>query len=547
VPPANVDEEERAVTTHEDLTGSDAGRLGRREFLIAGAGAGISAAGLLNHGAIARARAFGRATGGQFAYGVAAGFPGTTGVTLWTRVAELGRSARVGCEVALDPHFRRVVASPTAHALAGRDFTVHQPVRGLKPATEYYYRFFTRDAHSRVGRFRTLPPTDSAQPLKIGFYSCSSYEAGYFTALGGLAAEPDLDFVLCLGDYIYEHHDYDGPAARRDHTGVNHDGDVQTLAEYRQKYRLYQSDPHLQDMHAAYPFISIWDDHEVENNYAGTHPDSADTNPHLADGSTPRRVPFLQRRRNGYQAFFEAMPRMPFPGGANRIYGSIRLGSLAELYLTDSRQYRSPQPCDDVELVACPADLVPGGTMLGAAQKAWLKAAVPAGRAKWNLLTSETMMMALDSSPGNHVNQDQWDGYSAEREEILSSFLAAGVENLVVLSGDLHTFIAGNLTTTGESTGTPVGVELLGGSATSFGLPEETGIPAAKLEALLPSADPHIVFGDFVHHGYCVVTVTADQVTGQFKTADITRPRAGATTLATFQVQSGTPQLTRVS
>jgi alkaline phosphatase D len=175
-----------------------------------------------------------------------------------------------------------------------------------------------------------------------------------------------------------------------------------------------------------------------------------------------------------------------------------------------------------------------------------VKRAVPAGKARWNLFTSETMMMALDSTPGQHVNQDQWDGYSAEREEILTAFLAAGVQNFVVLSGDLHTFIAGNLTTTGEATGTPVGVELLGGSATSFGLPEETGISAASLEALLPSADPHIVFGDFVHHGYCVIDVTHAEVTGRFRTTDITRPKAAPTTLATFTVESGSPQLHQV-
>ncbi len=529
----------------EELEGQGR-RLGRREFLIAGAGAGISAAGVLNYGALARARTVPHATEGSFAYGVASGFPSTKGITLWTRVAGLQRSAKIAYEVATDSQFKHVVASSHATAEGGRDFTVHQPVSGLKPASEYYYRFSTKKADSRVGRFRTLPPADSMTPLRIGYYSCSSYEAGYYTGLAGLAAEQDLDFVLCLGDYIYEHHDYDGPAARVDHTGVNHDGDVQLLSEYRQKYRLYQSDPHLQDMHAAYPFISIWDDHEVENNYAGDEPDSADTNPNLEDGDTPRRVPFPVRRQNGYQAFFEAMPRIQTKGDPQRIYGSIRLGQMAELYLTDSRQYRSEQPCNDAELTACPADQLPGGTMLGATQKAWVKRVVPASKARWNLFTSETMMMALDSSPGNSVNQDQWDGYAAERHEILTSFLDANVQNLVVLSGDLHTFVAGNLTTTGDSTGTPIGVEMLGGSATSFGLVQETGISAATLDQLRRTADPHIIFADFVHHGYCVLDVTDKQVTGRFRTADITQPSAKPTTLATFTVESGSPQLHQV-
>jgi alkaline phosphatase D len=538
---------EGIVPPVSDLSdGTQGQRFGRREFLTASAASGLAVIAPINFGAIARAKSRPLAAGGRFAYGVASGFPSTTQITLWTRVAGLERSARVAYEVATDSQFGHVVAHGESVADAGKDFTVHAPVAGLKPAHEYHYRFATRNGHSRVGRFRTLPPADSRQTLRIGFYSCSSYEAGYYTALAGLANEPDLDLVLCLGDYIYEHHDYTGPPARQDRTGTNHDGDVQSLAEYRQKYRLYQSDPHLQDMHAAYPFVSLWDDHEVEDNYAGSSPDSKQPNPQLENSGYPRRVPFAQRRRNAYRAFFEAMPRLPHRGDPDRIYGSVRLGQMAELYLTDERQYRDPQPCMDVQLTPCPADLLPGRTFLGSRQKAWLKNAVPAGRARWNLLTSETMMMALDSKPGVHVNQDQWDGYSAEREEILTHFHDARVKNLVVLSGDLHTFLAGNLTTTGEATGTPVGTELLGGSATSFGLPEETGIPAAALDALRRAEDPHIVFADFERHGYCVVTVRENELRGQFKTADITRPTGPATVLATFAVSSGTPKLHQV-
>lgn len=521
-------------------------RLGRREFLMAGAAAGLAVAGPVNLAAIARARSTPTATGGRFAYGVASGFPSTNSITLWTRVAELERSAKVGLEVATDSGFRHVVFRRSPVARADRDFTVHQPVGGLLPATEYHYRFHTKHAHSRVGRFRTLPPADSNQKLRIGFYSCSSYEAGYYTALGALAREPDLDLVLCLGDYIYEHHYYDGPAARRDDTGRNHDGDVQSLAEYRQKYRFYQSDHNLQNMHAAYPFMSLWDDHEVEDNYAGDEPDSKQTDPHLENSGYPRRVPFPQRRRNAYRAFFEAMPRLQHRGDPDRIYGSVRLGRMAELFLTDERQYRDPQPCMDAQLVSCPADLLPGRTFLGARQKAWLKRAVPAARARWNLLTSETMMMALDSAPGQHVNQDQWDGYSAERAEILGHFHAEKVKNLVVLSGDLHTFVAGNLTTTGEAAGTPVGTELLGGSATSLGLPEETDLPAATLDALRKAADPHIVFADFERHGYCVITVTRDELRGEFKTTDTMRPHSRVSVLAKFTVESGVPKLHQV-
>ena len=523
------------------------GRLRRREFVIAGAGAGLTLAGAgpLNYVALAKQRRVPLAKGGKFAHGVASGFPAPNGITLWTRVSELTSSSRLTLEVAKDKHFRHVVKRQEVIADAGKDYTVHTHVSKLKPAHEYYYRFHTKNKNSRVGRFRTLPPTDSNQPIRIGFYSCQSYEAGYYTALAGLAKEKDLDLVLCLGDYIYEHHYYDGPAARADRTGANKDGDVQTLAEYRQKYRFYQSDKHLQDLHAAYPFVVMWDDHEVEDNYAGNQPDSASTDPsHLENNNKyPRRVPFGERRQNGYTAFQEAMPRI----GSTRQYGSIRLGKMAELFLTDERQYRDPQPCNDVQVQPCPDDLSAGRTFLGSTQKAWLKSALPASKAKWSLLASETMMMALDSTPGVHANQDQWDGYSAEREEILTDFLNKSVDNLVVLSGDIHTFIAGDLYTNGETSGKRIGTELVGGSATSFGLPEELKIPAATLESLRQASDPHTIFANFEKRGYGVMTADKDKLVGEFKAvSDPMVPNGTVSSLAKFQVNSGTPQLHQI-
>jgi alkaline phosphatase D len=529
-------------------------RFGRREFLVAGAGAGfaLASAGSLNYGAIARAARTPVARGGSFKWGVASGMPSANDAVLWTRLGGISRSSKLKVEVATDKHFSKVVTSKDVVASKDGDFTVHTHVGGLKPYSEYFYRFETKDKHSRVGKFRTLPAADSNQKLKIGFYSCSSYEAGYFNAQGGLANE-DVDLVLCLGDYIYEHHYYDGP--RKDKTGKNKDGDVQSLNEFRQKYRFYQEDPALQDMHASHSFFSIWDDHEVEDNYAGHGPDSAqdpsdtdtERNTHRSDSDYPRRVPFRKRQMNGYRAFFEAMPRKRDPKHKNRIYGSVRIGKLAELYLTDERQYRDPQPCNDVQVSGCPADDDPGRTYLGKGQKRWLKKAVPASKAKWNLLASETMMMALATAPGVHANHDQWDGYGAERKEILESFLAKNVKNLVVLSGDIHTFIAGDLYTNGETTGEKVGVELVGGSATSLGLSEETGIPVSTLETIRQAADPHTIYADFEHRGYCVVDVSKDELTGTFKQVDALHKNKKPKTLAKFAVESGDPTLNQVS
>ncbi|MDX6582723.1 MAG: alkaline phosphatase [Solirubrobacterales bacterium] len=523
--------------------------LRRRELLVGGAGAGIALAAPLNYAAMARGLRVPVATGGKFAHGVSAGFPSSKGITLWTRVSELSKSSKLTLEVATDKHFKHVVDTQDVVAESNRDYTVHAQVKGLKPREEYFYRFATKHKSSRVGTFRTLPPSDSKEKLRIGYYSCQDYEAGYYNAQAGLAKEKDLDLVICLGDYIYEHMYYPGPSDRVDTLGANGDGDVQSLAEYRSKYRMYQSDKNLQALHAAYPFVSIWDDHEVEDNYAGDQADSASTDPANFENnnSYPRRVPFGDRRKNGYKAFFEAMPRIQGTGGQkNVIYGSVKIGGLAELFLTDQRQYRDQQPCADALLDPCPDEGTPGRTMLGADQKAWFKKAVAKSKATWKLWASEVMVMSLDITPGQGVNQDQWDGYAAERTEILESFVAAGVQNLAVLTGDIHTFFAGNVSTTGRNGGTPVGVELVGGSATSLGIPEALGVPSSTLKALAGN-DPHIKFFDFDHRGYTVVELSKKEMKADFKIVDALTPGAKPATVATFQVASGVPQLNQTS
>ena len=201
-------------------------------------------------------------------------------------------------EIARDPSFRKVIPRTTKTVRARKDHCLETRMAGsfLKPGEEYWYRFETRTGSSPVGRFQTTPAADSREPVKIVFFSCQDWQAGYFAAHKAIAAE-DADLVVCLGDYIYERNFYDGP--RKDTLGANRDGEVQTLAEYRSKYRQYKSDPNLRAMHAAHSFVAIWDDHEVEDNYAGSNP---------GEETQQVRVPFLNRKANGYRAFYEYMP-----------------------------------------------------------------------------------------------------------------------------------------------------------------------------------------------------------------------------------------------
>ena len=485
------------------------------------------------------------ATDGAFSLGVSSGFPTPTGAVLWTRLDGLQSSARLTLEVARDAAFRNVVKRSTVTADAARDFTVNAPVSGLQAGEEYHYRFYTKHVSSPVGRLRTLRPADSRQPLRVAVFSCQSYEAGYYTAHHGLAAEDDIDLVLCLGDYIYEHHYYDGPAARADRTGANADGDVQTLDEYRQKYRLYRSDPDLQEMHAAWPMIPIWDDHEVEDNYAGSGPDSASTDPANKenDNSYPRRVPFSVRQRAGYQAFSEYMAWAGASPLDTKIWQRIPLGANASLFLTDERRYRTPQPCKDQLAAPCPDASSASATMLGTTQKAWLKDALVSEKATWKLWANELMLMALDSAPTVPLNMDQWDGYAAERAEILGHCAAHGVQNLAVLTGDIHTFFAGNVTTTGRSGGTPIATEFVGGSITSQGL--ESYGPAVG-PALL-ATNPHLEFIDTTHRGYMVLTAAPDHLDVAFRAPGLVSvPASQVGTIARFRVAAGVPQVQQV-
>jgi len=519
-------------------------RLGRRQFLIAGLATGAAATALPNYAAIARKRRIPIAKSGTFPLGVASGFPYPKGTILWTKLGGHGHTARLKLQVAKDRHFKNVVLEKTVTARKERDLTARTRVRGLQPAHEYFYRFHTKDKGSPVGRFRTAPPHDSSAPLRIAFLSCQSFEAGFYNAHAAIAKE-DVDLVLHLGDYIYESHYYDG--FRKDTSGFNHDGNVEFLPEYRQKYNLYKSDPDLQAMHAAHNFVSVWDDHEVEDNYADGLASSHDQ-PGLTNNGLPRRISIQERRTNAYRAYFNYMPRLRFDGDRDRIYEHVRIGKLVDLILTDERQYRDQQPCDDGQLVDCPDQQNPNRTMLGAKQKAWFKQTLAGSPQTWKLWANEVMLMGFQSGPQNGANNDQWDGYAAERKELLEFVLANGVTNLVPLTGDIHNFFTGTATTDGSDTGTPVCGEFVGGSTNSHGLPEETGLASSTIKALVNALDHHISYLDLDNRGYSVLEVTPTQVACEFKKVQIqSRDGGQASSMAKFVLPSGSTAPQQVS
>jgi alkaline phosphatase D len=488
----------------------------RRSFLRAGAAAGLSAFPLTAVAARAAANPLLRGT--AFDQGVMAGVPAADGITLWTH-AGAGNRGRLRWEVALDDAFRRVVAHGATTTGEGGDARAR--VDGLPAGEQLFYRWASADTDSPVGRFRTARPADSRTPVRIGFFSCQLFTQGFYTAHAALAQE-DLDLVVCLGDYMYE---TAGSGVRQDPI------ETEELGEYRAKYALYRTDPDLRAMHAAHAFVATWDDHEVDNNYAGDAPGT--------DGSP--RIPFEDRRANAYRAWFEAMPVLRFPEDPDRIFRSVPLGGAAELLLLDTRQHRDDQACDDRPAVPCGEADEPGRTLLGGAQKRWLKERLRGSGATWKVLGSSVQMAGWQVAPTLPLNPDGWDGYAAERRELLELCLAEGIEDVTVITGDVHNFCAADVHTGGDVRTPAAATEFIGGSVTSVF--NDDGFLGDVFEA----TNPHFRFQDFDRRGYGVIELGPDGLRCDFRSPLTTQERTSPVeTLASFVVERGTPRVEQV-
>ncbi len=504
--------------------------MDRRRFLIAlGAGAG-AAAGLTGcsdddasdagPGTTAGSTATTTTTtipippfeGDPFTLGLASGDPDDTSVILWTRLApkplEGGgmpdAPAPVRWEVALDEAFQDVVSSGVAVAEPRWGHSVHVTADGLEPATWYWYRFAIGDHQTPAARTRTTPaPGADVERLRFGFASCQHYESGWYNAHRDIAATEDLDLLLFLGDYIYEGNAR--PVTPGDTVRSHNSPEITDLADYRNRYALYRGDADLRDAHARCPWVVIWDDHEVENNHAGDHSEDTSVDPAV----------FHERRAAAYQAWYEHMPvRLDPPKGADlRIYRSLQWGSLASIFMTDERQYRSDQPCDDEVLdlgPACGEQDSPDLTLLGAEQLQWLLDGLDSSTATWRIWGNEVVMTPITVGQ-SILNYDQWDGYPVERAKILDHIDAEGMTNVVVVTGDIHLAGVGDLTVGTGDARKVVASELVGTSISSEGL-----LPPGT-EELVTSTVPAIKYVNSSQRGWTLCDVTADRWTAEFR------------------------------
>ena len=480
-----------------------------------------------------------------FMLGVASGDPTSDGVVLWTRLAPDPlnggglpmQAIEVSWELAADDRFRTIVQTGTTYARPELAHAVHVEVIGLEPARSYWYRFRAGREISAVGRTRTAPAAD-AMPDRLAFANvgCNRYEDGYFTAYRHLAKE-ELDFVFHSGDYIYEYRNRRGATPPvREITG----GETYTVVDYRNRYALYRLDADLQAAHAAHPFVVSFDDHEVDNNWAG------DVSEEDGGPNFPIAVPndlLLLRRQMAFQAWYEAMPvrRAQLPRGPSiQAFRRLRYGRLLDVNVLDTRQYRDDQPCGDGTRVGCADRLKPDSQILGAMQERWLMEGLKASPTTWNLLAQQVFMMQrrFGEGPAFGFSMDKWDAYGAARDRLMRFLGDAKISNVVALTGDVHNAWAGDLKTSFDDERSPiVGVEFVGTSISTDG----DGAETRPDWELLRRNNPHLRFHNN-RRGYTVHVATPQKMTAEFRTVPyVTRRDAPLETQAVFVVEAGKP------
>ncbi len=478
-----------------------------------------------------------------FSLGIAAGDPSPDGAVIWTRLAPLPLDpdggmppapVEVSYEVATDDRFGQVVRSGKVLARPESAHSVHVELTGMAPGRPFYYRFHAGAATSPTGRLSTAPAFGSElDRLRLAWASCQHYEQGFFTPYRDLVAQnPDL--VIHAGDYIYE--SSWGPQIRRHAVPEPY-----ALLDYRMVHALYKLDPDLQAAHAAAPWVFIWDDHEVDNDYAGN----------VSEQGHVSVEDFFKRRVAAYRAFFEHQPlrhrSRVMPDGMMRIWSQSSYGSMANIFLTDGRQFRSPGACPTPEdhggrviPASCPDLADESRTYLGYRQERWLRENFGRGPATWNLLVQPTLFspfrgQSVDGEAG--IWSDGWDGYPAARKRLTDLFAQREGSNPIVLGGDTHCYWVSDVKTDyDDENARPVGAEFVTTSITSLRAGYE------RIARHLPH-NPHIKHFDNREHGYGLLDLYRDRAEVDLRVVATPRSRSGAAahSQARFVVEAGNP------
>lgn len=515
--------------------------LSRRRLLTVFGGAAVTALSIPLDSGKALAQAVFKSY--PFQLGVASGDPSPDGFVIWTRLApepfEIGYGmpmapVAVDWEVSDAANMRNIVAKGTSVAPPELGHSVHVEVAGLQPNRDYWYRFTVGKERSLVGRARTTPALGaSLDQVRFAVSGCQHYESGYYTAYRRMA-EDNPDFVFCYGDYIYEgrgNRVSNGGGGPTENVRQHFGSEIYSLDDYRRRYAQYKMDADLQAAHAAAPWFTVWDDHEIDNNWVGD----------LDQDRTDPKI-FNLRRQAAVQAYYENMPlrASSFPVGTSlQIYRRAAYGQLLNLNLLDTRQFRSDQPCNDKQSW-CDAITASKAEVVGTAQEKWLMEGLTGGGATWNVIAQQVMMMDLDRDPGPGVivNPDSWAGYRVPRGRLLGKIHDAKVGNVVVLTGDEHQNFAGDLYVDGaKHEGAPIASEFVVTSISSGGDGVDQRDEFAKIQAV----NPMLKFNNN-QRGYAICEATPKAFVTEFKVLDaVTRRDGKLSTRAKWALEAGKP------
>jgi alkaline phosphatase D len=476
-----------------------------------------------------------------FSLGVAAGDAMPDGFVAWTRLAPRPLEPRGGMpadavpvdwEVAEDDGFRQVVARGQEVARPELGHSVHAEVVGLRPGRSYWYRFRCAGETSLTGRAQTLPAPDSAvDRVRFAAVGCQHFEAGWYTGYRHVAEER-LDFVFHYGDYIYEYSPgFVLDAFQRVIEPVRRylGPEPYTLDEYRLRYAQETLDADLQAARAAHPWFCTYDDHEVQNDWAG------DADRH----GTPPEL-FRLRRAQALQAWYEHMPvrrdQLPVSGLVD-CRRRADFGDLLRGHFLDTRLYRTPQPCDDGFKEVCPAVSDPASRMMSAEEERWLADGLRGSRQRWQLVAQQVMVCPVDRTRLKDgpvtLNMDSWAGYRHPRERLLG--MLARTPNAVVVTGDEHQNWANDLMHEGRT----VASEYVATSMTSGG----DGYELRPGNEAIMVRNPAVRWTND-RRGYLVCDVTRDAWTGHFRTVDaVTAKGRPIRTAGSWAVAAGRPGL----
>lgn len=463
-----------------------------------------------------------------FYHGVASGDPLTDRVILWTRITTSAPSETVQWQIATDANFNNVVNSGSVTTDASKDYTVKVDATGLQENTWYYYRFSANGINSVIGRTRTAPTTGISN-LRFAVLSCSNLPNGYFHVYRDIANRNEVDAVLHLGDYIYE---YKNASQVAGDSTRKHDPDkeITTLADYRIRHSQYKLDPDLRECHRQYPFITVWDDHETTNNswYGGAenHTDSTEGN-------------WFARKNAGMKAYHEWMPIRSFaPGNDSIIYRNIKFGNLADLIMIDTRLEGRDEQVPGFVVSQNNAQLNDTTRrLMSNTQMNWLNNEIKNSTATWKVIGNQVMVAPLTITT-NIVNPDQWDGYPHERKKVLDNILDNNIENVVFLTGDIHTSWANDIpyTKAGYNAQTGAGSVAVEFVCTSVTSGSEIPITAAIIQA----SNPHMKYIDLSKRGYVLLDITEQRTQGDWRhVSDIKQKNFTTSVSASWSVNKG--------